>query len=251
MMKTKFVFAVVLSLMCTLSLTAQDKTTTSGIKYSILEPGDGEKPTRGQEVYFHIEVTSVDGNELFSTVDMNVPVHVVIGKDEDDSAIKAVQEVLVDMQEGSKSRMEVPKEAIPDDMANNLEDDIVIYVVDLIAVSDAKPSGTEKVVDAANTGGVDAAQKTFESLKRDGSYVFAEWDMNRAGYDMLKNSKTDAAVALFKMNTQLNPGSWNAYDSLGDAYAAKGDKANAKASYEKALALNPDYAASRDKLDKL
>ena len=44
------------------------------------------------------------------------------------------------------------------------------------------------------------------------------------------------------LNTERHPESANAWDSLGEAYALKGDKANAIKSFKKSLTLNPAAA---------
>jgi tetratricopeptide (TPR) repeat protein len=49
----------------------------------------------------------------------------------------------------------------------------------------------------------------------------------------------DKAIAMFKLNTERNPKSANAWDSLGEGYALKGDKANAIKSFKKSLSMNP------------
>jgi tetratricopeptide (TPR) repeat protein len=41
------------------------------------------------------------------------------------------------------------------------------------------------------------------------------------------------------MNTKKYPKSANAFDSLGEAYATKGDKENAIKNFKKSLSLNP------------
>lgn len=43
----------------------------------------------------------------------------------------------------------------------------------------------------------------------------------------------------------------DAYDSLGEAYMAAGDKAGAKENYSKSLALNPNNENAREKLLEL
>ncbi|HEU6454181.1 MAG TPA: tetratricopeptide repeat protein, partial [Roseateles sp.] len=48
-----------------------------------------------------------------------------------------------------------------------------------------------------------------------------------------------AAVALLKLDTEIYPDSWNAFDSLGEAYAKVGDKPRAVAAYRQSLVLNP------------
>jgi hypothetical protein len=70
--------------------------------------------------------------------------------------------------------------------------------------------------------------------------IATEADINRLGYRLLQQGKTDEAIALFRQNTRNYPRSWNTFDSLGEALAAKGDIKGARASYEKALAMAPD-----------
>ena len=255
-MKTNLLFALLLSLACTLNLSAQDLTSASSpdVKVTTVKPGNGDKPTAGQDFFIHVDVSGPDGSSIFSTRDMNVPIHGTIGKDSDPESIaldKAMQEK---MQRGGTYRLEVPKEILKDkEQAASLNGDHIVYEVELISFSDSKPSGVDLIKQTLLSQGTDAAQDKFAQLKSGSlkGYVTAEWDMNAAGYDMLKEKKTDAAITLFQMNTELNPGSWNAYDSLGDGYLAKQDKAKAKAAFEQALKLNPDYTASKDKLSKL
>jgi hypothetical protein len=45
----------------------------------------------------------------------------------------------------------------------------------------------------------------------------------------------DEAIALFQKNVKDHPDSWNTYDSLAEAYALKGDKAQAIANYRRAF----------------
>jgi tetratricopeptide (TPR) repeat protein len=59
------------------------------------------------------------------------------------------------------------------------------------------------------------------------------------------------AVAVFEKNTADFPASWNVHDSLGEAYAADGQRDRAIASYEKSLALNPTNTNATDQLRKL
>jgi tetratricopeptide (TPR) repeat protein len=79
----------------------------------------------------------------------------------------------------------------------------------------------------------------------------AEIDLNTAGYDLLFAKKVKEAIEVFKLNVKLHPESWNVYDSLGEAYAAAGDKKNAIANYEKSIELNPNSQSGKDTLAKL
>ena len=51
--------------------------------------------------------------------------------------------------------------------------------------------------------------------------------------------QVDSIIEYFTKNVKNDPKNANGYDSLGDAYKAKGDKANAIKNYKKALTLNP------------
>jgi hypothetical protein len=62
-----------------------------------------------------------------------------------------------------------------------------------------------------------------------------EDELNLQGYRLLSQNKLDEAIALFQRNAKDHPDSWNVYDSLGEAYALKGDKAQAAANYRRAL----------------
>jgi hypothetical protein len=75
--------------------------------------------------------------------------------------------------------------------------------------------------------------------------------INRLGYRHLGGGNVDSAIAVFILNTEYFPGAFNTWDSLGEAYLAKGDSARAIANYEKSLALNPDNANARDYLERL
>ncbi len=78
-----------------------------------------------------------------------------------------------------------------------------------------------------------------------------EQSINRAGYELMEGGKGKDAIELFKLNVRLYPESWNVYDSLGEAYAAAGDKALAIENYEKSLQLNPKNETGKAALAKL
>lgn len=59
------------------------------------------------------------------------------------------------------------------------------------------------------------------------------------------------AVTVFEKNVERFPGSANAYDSLGEAYAAAGQREKAIASYERSLVLDPKNANALEWLGKL
>lgn len=61
----------------------------------------------------------------------------------------------------------------------------------------------------------------------------------------------DKALLYFRLNTRHYPASANAWDSLAEAYAARGDRRKAIESYRKSLELDPDNANAVAQLQKL
>lgn len=80
-----------------------------------------------------------------------------------------------------------------------------------------------------------------------------ENELNTYGYQLIGQKKIKEAIEIFKMNVKAHPESWNAYDSLAEAYEADGDKKQAIKTYDLALKKAPDDQKSRIKgiLEKL
>jgi glyoxylase-like metal-dependent hydrolase (beta-lactamase superfamily II) len=77
-------------------------------------------------------------------------------------------------------------------------------------------------------------------LKNRETYFFSEADLIGLGYFLLQQmKKADDAVLLFELNAELYPGSWNAFDSLAEAWYEKGEKQKALTLYKKSMELNP------------
>lgn len=66
-----------------------------------------------------------------------------------------------------------------------------------------------------------------------------EVELNAYGYNLIAQGDLDKAIAMFQLNTQRHPKSANAWDSLGEGYATKGDKKNAIINFKKSLSMNP------------
>ena len=62
--------------------------------------------------------------------------------------------------------------------------------------------------------------------------------INNSGYAIREHLGVDAAIRVFRLNTRLFPDSANAWDSLAEAHAARGDQDEAKALYAKARAIS-------------
>lgn len=75
--------------------------------------------------------------------------------------------------------------------------------------------------------------------------------INGCGYEQLNAGHTEEAIGIFRMNIQLHPNSWNAYDSLGEAYMKAGNNAEAIRNYRRSLELNPANEGGKQALQKL
>lgn len=82
--------------------------------------------------------------------------------------------------------------------------------------------------------------KMAADLRVEAMAIATEADINTYAYGLMNQKKMDEAMALFKKNVQQYPKSWNAYDSLAEAYATSGDKARAIEYYSKARELAKD-----------
>ncbi len=100
--------------------------------------------------------------------------------------------------------------------------------------------------------GVDSGAVRYAALKaRFGGAAFPEQLLNTVGYALLRQKKVPAAVDVFKINATEYPRSANVYDSLGEAYEAKGDVAEAIRNYERSLQLDPANTNAVEKLKEL
>ena len=85
-----------------------------------------------------------------------------------------------------------------------------------------------------------------DSLMREAVAIGNENDLNQFGYQLLNDKAYDRAIEVFTLNTQKHPKSANTFDSLGEAYATKGDKKNAIANFKRSLSLNPPDATRQN-----
>jgi tetratricopeptide (TPR) repeat protein len=78
-----------------------------------------------------------------------------------------------------------------------------------------------------------------------------EGQLNSLGYRLLGNNKLKEAIEIFKFVVLEYPESYNAYDSLGEAYMRAGEKDLAIRNYEKSLELNPKNENAKKMLENL
>ena len=108
--------------------------------------------------------------------------------------------------------------------------------------------------EAAGAGDFALAARRLAEWRSDPVHAYAddtEAQVNRLGYELLAAKRPDAAVGILRINADAFPQSANAWDSLGEAQAAAGDREAAIRSYETALRLEPGSASAADALRRL
>lgn len=71
------------------------------------------------------------------------------------------------------------------------------------------------------------------------------------GYFLLGRQRPAEAVKVLAWTARNHPDSWNAFDSLGEAYLAAGDTTAAVRSYRRSVELNPQNSNAAALLTKL
>ncbi len=84
---------------------AQTITTPSGLKYTILKAGKGEKPKKGQTILVHYTGTLTNGKKFDSSRDRGQPFSFTVGEGQ---VIKGWDEALSDMKVGERRKLTIP-----------------------------------------------------------------------------------------------------------------------------------------------
>jgi pimeloyl-ACP methyl ester carboxylesterase len=96
-----------------------------------------------------------------------------------------------------------------------------------LLVMTQEPGGFAKAAEA-----LEAAKKTDPK-----SPILERRFVNFLGYTAIQSEDAKSAIAIMRVNVDANPQSSNAWDSLGDAYLADGQKDKAREAAEKSLKL--------------
>ncbi len=101
--------------------------------------------------------------------------------------------------------------------------------------------------------GVDVAvkycRKTLEVVPE--VIIFDKKEIHQLAYEYLKKSNMKEAIDICMLYTLEYPKSEYAYAMLGEAYLNNGQKDSAITCYKRSLELNPQYAKSKEMLEKL
>jgi 2-polyprenyl-3-methyl-5-hydroxy-6-metoxy-1,4-benzoquinol methylase len=123
---------------------------------------------------------------------------------------------------------------------------ILLLFCAMTALSAARPQQTprsaaaevERVLAAS---GIDQARARFAEIrtKQAGEFAVVEKEFITLGYKLMRGRKLEEAKAVFQMNLEAFPDSWNAWDSLAESHFAIGETDLAEKAYVKSMELNP------------
>ncbi len=83
----------------------EQQTTSSGLAYTILTPGEGPKPQQNDVVTVHYTGKLADGTVFDSSYETDEPVHITLGEDE---VIPGLEEAIKLLHEGAKATVVIP-----------------------------------------------------------------------------------------------------------------------------------------------
>jgi CubicO group peptidase (beta-lactamase class C family) len=89
---------------------------------------------------------------------------------------------------------------------------------------------------------LEAALARYQRLRAEqpDDYDFDEDELNSLGYRLMRTGQVKQSIAIFRLNTEIYPDSWNVWDSLGEALFRDGRIDEARAAHRRSLELDPD-----------
>ena len=116
-----------------------------------------------------------------------------------------------------------------------------------------KESAAAMVGQAIDGGDAAAGVTRYRALRaaNDPDVYFDENEFNLLGYRLLGEERYPEAIAVFELNVEAYPESWNVYDSLGEAYMLSGERERAVELYRRSLEINPANANGVTMLERL
>jgi len=253
-MKKIFLTLIVFFAFCGNSFSQSDTNTAlSGLKYLIIEEGDGPDAEAGKAVEVHYTGYLLDGKKFDSSLDRNEPIMFVLGAGQ---VIKGWDEGISLMNVGDKMRLIIPSElAYGNKGAGDIipPDATLVFDVELVSVGDPKTSIAEVLLSTIVDVNVQAAISQYKELKANEPdiYNFKESELNKLGYQLFQIGKIPDALEILKLNVEMFPNSSNVYDSLGEAYKVSGNNELAIVNYNKSLELNPENENAKNMLKEL
>jgi len=133
-----------------------------------------------------------------------------------------------------------------------LEDEIYHKLVgEEYTYTPERKSLAQAVFDVSAREGVEAGIDFFWKSKESEEYYVRELELDNVGNAMLKGGHVADAIEIFKLVVSEFPDSWNAHESLGEAYSKQGEIELAIESYENSQKMNPNNKAGLKVLNEL
>ncbi|GAB4286421.1 MAG: hypothetical protein Kow0098_01600 [Ignavibacteriaceae bacterium] len=251
-MKYVSITALILFL-CFETVVAQDTVTTeSGLKYVVIEKGNGPDAEPGKELEVHYTGKFTDGKIFDSSVERGEPFFFVLGEGK---VIKGWDEGLDLMQAGDKFTFIIPYYLAYGEGGRGIipPKATLIFDVELLGVYEAKLSLADTLLMTLFENGLDDAVARYKYIKSNQSdqYNTRENQLNMLGYQLLKAGMNSQAIEFFKLNAEAFPESANVYDSLAEAYMIAGKNEEALLYYQKSLELDPSNENAKQMIEKL
>ena len=123
-----------------------------------------------------------------------------------------------------------------------------------LALATPTPESVDQLLERGLPASADTLLARYHAYADDPLHRYAadtERKINALGYRLLGAKRPADAIAVFEVNARAHPGSWNAFDSLGEACATAGDTARALEAYRRSVALNPANDGGRRAIDRL
>lgn len=123
-----------------------------------------------------------------------------------------------------------------------------------IALTTQTPPTIEEALQSVLAVGLDGTLAQYRAYVADPLHKYmldSEHRLNTFGYKLLATERVQDAILVFEVNARTHPNSWNAYDSLGEAYLAARDKERALQAYRHSLDLNPGNENARSVIDRI
>ena len=118
-------------------------------------------------------------------------------------------------------------------------------------------TGAKSAAEALHTmivkAGIEKSLKKLQVARAEetNDLYFDEAEFNSLGYRFINEEKLPEAIAVFKLNVEMNPESWNVYDSLAEANMLSGNTEMAIKFYEKSIEMNPANENGKQMLERI
>jgi tetratricopeptide (TPR) repeat protein len=107
------------------------------------------------------------------------------------------------------------------------------------------------ILTAFEQSGADSGAAAYRAFKDRYGPAVGEDALEEVGFRLMDENKVPLGLAAFQLNTTAYPSSSHAFGDLGEAYEHQGDRKQALAAYQKAVALDPSNLEAKQKADEL